>query len=265
MHRLVEHYRSMRACYESDVLVVFDIDGTIVDTRHLILHTLQLFDRSRGSDRFRSLSLDDIDVHETEVVELLARLDLTAEEQAEVVAFYTRHLWTGEAMLAAHHPYRGVMEVIRWFQLQPHTVVALNTGRPEFIRRATLHAMNELGREYRVMFPDELLLMNAGGWGSDVAGAKNAALAALRARGMRVVAVVDNEPENLEAMAHADPSGEVLHLHASTIFLSARRALPRYVSGEHYDLHPFVSESQVRGHVRAGVERRTTPKLLAEF
>jgi hypothetical protein len=251
MHRLVEHYRAMRARHPDEVLaIVFDIDGTIIDTRHLILHTLQLFDRARHTTYFRGLALDQIDVHETEVETLLDRLDLPADVRADVVDFYVRQLWSNEAMLAAHHPYRGVMEVIRWFQLQPRTVVALNTGRPDTIRRATLHAMNELGREYRVTFPDEVLLMNAGGWGADVVGAKNVALAALRDRGMRIVAVVDNEPENLEAMAHADPTGEVLFLHASTIFLSARRALPRSASGERYELHAFVSESELQGHVQ---------------
>jgi hypothetical protein len=67
---------------------------------------------------------------------------------------------------------------------------------------------------------------------------------------MRVVAVVDNEPENLEAMAQADRSGEILFLHASTIFLSARRALPRSVSGANYDLGAFASESELQGHVQ---------------
>jgi hypothetical protein len=199
MHRHVEHYRAMRARHPDDELVVvFDIDGTIIDTRHLIRHALHLFDRSRGTDHFRSLALDDVDVHETEIASLLSRFDLSERENNEVVEFYLRHLWSHDTLLAAHHPYRGVMEVIRWFQLQPRTVVALNTGRPEAIRRTTLMAMNELGREYRVQFRDDLLLMNAGDWGADVIAAKNVALSALRSRGLRVVAVVDNEPENLE-------------------------------------------------------------------
>jgi hypothetical protein len=251
MHRLVEHYRAMRARYPDDELVVvFDIDGTIIDTRHLIRHALHLFDRARGTDHFRSLSLDDVDVHETEIASLLTRFDLSEREHDEIVEFYLRHLWSHDTLLAAHHPYRGVMEVIRWFQLQPRTVVALNTGRPEVIRRTTLMAMNELGREYRVAFRDELLLMNAAGWGADVIAAKNAALGELRSRGLRVVAVIDNEPENLEAMAHEDPTGEVLFLHASTIFLSARRPLPRSASGAEYDLHAFVSEAELQGHVQ---------------
>ena len=64
MHRLVEHYRAMRTRFpDESLVVVFDIDGTIIDTRHLILHTLQLFDRARGTTYFRELAIEDIDVH----------------------------------------------------------------------------------------------------------------------------------------------------------------------------------------------------------
>lgn len=265
MHRLVDHYRQMRRTHPDDELVVvFDIDGTIIDTRHLIRHTLLTYDRVNGTDHFRGLRPDDITVHEAEVVELLEHLDVPTNARAAIVDFYAANLWSQDSLLAAHRPYRGVMEVMRWFQLQHRTSVVLNTGRPESIRRPTLHAMNELGREYRVTFRDDQLLMNPGGWGEAVTDAKVAALEHVWARGMRVVAVVDNEPENLGVMALADTSGEVLFLHASTIFLSARRPVPRSVSGDRYDLHAFVSESELQGHVqlvwddvtdRSGLER----------
>jgi hypothetical protein len=251
MHRHVEHYRAMRARHPDDELVVvFDIDGTIIDTRHLIRHALHLFDRSRGTDHFRSLALDDVDVHETEIASLLSRFDLSERENNEVVEFYLRHLWSHDTLLAAHHPYRGVMEVIRWFQLQPRTVVALNTGRPEAIRRTTLMAMNELGREYRVQFRDDLLLMNAGDWGADVIAAENVALSALRSRGLRVVAVVDNEPENLElaeALEAVVDSGRSLRIDLQSggvlvdevLAAVARSELPRgsvWFNGEFHEL-----------------------------
>ena len=266
MHLLVEHYRSMRSRYPDDTLaVVFDIDGTIVDTRHLIMHTLIAYDRAHGTSLFRSLHVDDVDVHEAEVEALLDRLAIEPDVRSRVVDFYFRNLWTHDALLAAHHPYRGVMEVIRWFQLQRRTVVALNTGRPEQMRAATLTAMNELGREYRVSFADNLLLMNPGGWGQAVVDSKNAAIDELRARGLRIAAIIDNEPENLEAMALADPSDDVLYLHASTIFLSARRNVPRSVSGERYDLRPFVSEEELQGHVQLVWGDITEPGQLQAF
>jgi phosphoglycolate phosphatase-like HAD superfamily hydrolase len=258
MHRLVDHYRATLAAHPHDTLaVVFDIDGTIVDTRHLIRHTLLAYDRSHGTDLFRTLDVDEIDVHEIEIDALLARLDIMPSVHASIRAFYFERLWRHDSMIAAHLPYRGVMEVIRWFQLQDRTVVALNTGRSEAMRHSTLLALNELGREYRVNFADDLLLMNDRG--DAVVRSKVLALDALRARGLRIVAVVDNEPENLEAMAHADPTRDVLFLHASTIFLSARRPVPRSVTGERYDLQPFARHEELAGHVQlvwAGVVDR---------
>ena len=50
-------------------------------------------------------------------------------------------------MLEAHRPFRGVLEVIRWFQLQPNTEVGLNSGRPEDLRAETLTTLNRLGAE----------------------------------------------------------------------------------------------------------------------
>lgn len=251
MHDLVEHYRRMRRDHPCDELVVvFDIDGTIIDTRHLIRHTLLAFDRVNGTKYFRRLGLEDITLHEAAIDELLEQLGIDRQARAAIIDYYAANLWTHESLLAAHRPYRGVMEVIRWFQIQDRTSVVLNTGRPESFRRSTLLAMNELGREFRVAFDDDQLLMNPGGWGEAVTQAKVSALHELWSRGKRVVAVVDNEPENLGAMASADLRSEVLFLHASTIFLSARRAVPRSVSGVRYDLHPFVSQAELQGHVQ---------------
>ena len=61
------------------------------------------------------------------------------------------------ALLAAHRPYQGVLDVIQWFQIQPDKSVALNTGRPEHLRAQTLQSLNALGGEYRVEFSSELL------------------------------------------------------------------------------------------------------------
>ena len=97
-------------------------------------------------------------------------------------------------MLAAHRPYQGVLDVIRWFQIQPDTSVALNTGRPQHLRAQTLQSLNALGEEYRVEFSTELLHMNPRAWKEGVALTKVAALTAFRAAGYRIFAVVDNEP-----------------------------------------------------------------------
>ena len=40
----------------------------------------------------------------------------------------------------AHRPYGDVLEIIRSFQIQPRTSLALNTGQPGTLRDATLAA-----------------------------------------------------------------------------------------------------------------------------
>ena len=63
--------------------------------------------------------------------------------------------WAPGSVLMAHRPYGVVLEVIRWFQIQLRTSVALDTGQPGTLRDATLRRLNELGREYKVALTDE--------------------------------------------------------------------------------------------------------------
>jgi hypothetical protein len=51
-------------------------------------------------------------------------------------------------------------------------------------------------------------------------------------------------------MAEADPAGEILFLHACTLYESARMPTPRTVSGEAYDITALVSEREVPQHVQ---------------
>jgi hypothetical protein len=198
-----QHGRCRGASSGERLLVVFDIDGTILNMRHMRCPVLSADDR-----------------------------------------------WEPAAVLEAHRPCRGVMEVIRWFQLQPSTFVGLNTGRPESLRAATLRSLNALGREYRVHFDNELLQMNSGGWGEDTAAAKVDGLRAFAAAGYRVVAVVDNEPEILEALAASDETGDVLFVHAQTLDESRRVGSPRTVAGDGYDLRSLIAEPDLPQHVQ---------------
>ena len=46
MKKLAQHYEKMRSIYPSDRLIVlFDIDGTILDMRHMVLSVLYSYDR----------------------------------------------------------------------------------------------------------------------------------------------------------------------------------------------------------------------------
>jgi hypothetical protein len=69
-----------------------------------------------------------------------------------------------------------------------------------------------------------------------------------------VVAVVDNEPAIIQAMAEADQTHEILFLHADTIFESQRVVTPRTVRGSTYDLAELVSELVSEEELRRRVQ-----------
>jgi hypothetical protein len=246
MRTLAEHVDRMRSTYPDDELaVVFDIDGTIVDARHLVMHVLLSYDRAHGTNLFHGITVSDVVDHEAHVDEILSRFALADAVLGDVRAWYLEHVRDPEAVAASHRPYQGVLGVIRWFQLQAHTHVVLNTGRAESMRSLTLDSLNALGALHRVSFDPELLFMNGSGAEGDVSSAKVDALEQLWNAGFRVVAVVDNEPEMLQAMSDADRTGEILFLHADTIFASRRKAMPSIVSGSTFGLAGLVDEVEV--------------------
>jgi hypothetical protein len=250
MYRLARHYAAARAAHPHDrLLVVFDIDGTILDMRHMVCRLLVSYDRAHGTDLFRDLRPDDVDVHENDVAAFLRRRGLRDGARDRVLAWYLERRWEPAAVRGAHAAHPDVMAVIRWFQIQPCTSVALNTGRPESLRRDTLASLASLGRGHRVRFAPELLAMNPGGWDADVAASKVAGLRSFAAAGYRTVAVFDNEPDMLRAMAAADRDGEILFLHARTLYES-RRALPAGTpAGQRYDLRTLIGEGDLPDHV----------------
>jgi hypothetical protein len=104
MLALARHFSRLRSAYPAErLLVVFEIDGPIVDYR-----------QQRSSPRHAP---------------------------------------------GTERPHPGVLEVIRWFQLQSSTFVGLNTSRPERMRADTLRSLNALGRDLRVEFDPGLLHM----------------------------------------------------------------------------------------------------------
>lgn len=266
MRSLADHYARERAMSaDARLLVVFDIDGTILDMRHMVRHVLAAYDRAHGTDLFSGLQPDDIDVHENHVDRLLVTRALSPSVRDHVHRWYLDRRWEPSAVLEAHRPYRGVMEVIRWFQLQPSTFVGLNTGRPESLRAETLRSLNALGREYRVRFDDGLLHMAPETSADDIPVAKVEALRAFTGAGYQVLAVVDNEPDNIAAMAAADTTGEVLFLHAQTLYESRRVSTPRTVEGTSYDLRSLITERDLPQHVQIVWHGVNDPANLRQF
>jgi hypothetical protein len=238
MNRLAEKHRTMRETYpEDEVIIVFDIDDTILDLRHMVLHVLQSFDRRHGTGHFQDLELPDITVTEAGVHGMTKKLQIPWREEQRVVSWFREHCWSPPIVRNAHHPFPGAMDVIRWLQAQPRTVVGLNTGRPEVIRKETLQCLRGIGRPHGVAFGDELLFMSRYRWGEKITESKVDGIRYFRESGYRVAAFVDNEPENLRIVGKFDVSGEILLLHADTIFGTERERIPQNaISGRIYDV-----------------------------
>ncbi len=242
MQALSDHYATLRNRYPNDkLLIVFDIDGTIIDMRHIIAHVLQAYDAEHGTSHFAGLVAEAIDVHENFFDDLMSALGVAGPVSKRIEPWYQESLWSSDTINASHRPFPGVMELIRWFQSQPHTEVALNTGRPEHMREATIQSLNAMAREYGVEFESDLLWMNAEDWEDFIPQTKAVGIRDFRKRGYRIVAVIDNEPGNIESMVSADDDGEILFLHADTIFKTPITDTPRTVRGSDYDVTPFLA------------------------
>ena len=200
-----------------DLLVLFDIDGTILDMRHVILHVLRGIDRKLGTSHFSGVKTGDISFHEEQIDLFLDRLSIPVRERTRILSAYRTDFWSPVSVLEGHRPFRGVFRLIRWFQSQPRTFVGLNTGRPEALRFNTLTSLNNLGRAHGVRFRDDLLYMKPDHWTGDLWDVKVCGVEYFRSLGYHPIAMIDNEPENLEALAlHKNGRGMLL-LHADTI------------------------------------------------
>ena len=106
-------------------------------------------------------------------------------------------------LLESQRAYPQAMDVIAHFAAWPGTAVVFSTGRAEELRELTLDTLNRLGARSGVTFSDSLLRMNCRG-SSAVRHAKREALDEYRRAGYRVIAMADNEPDNLDALADYD-------------------------------------------------------------
>ena len=75
MAALADHYENTRQLYPEDrLLILFDIDSTILDMRCMMLAVLQDFDKTHNTYYFHRLEVSGIGVHENEVDILLEAL-----------------------------------------------------------------------------------------------------------------------------------------------------------------------------------------------
>lgn len=238
MRTLGLYYETMRALYPDEkLLIVFDIDGTIIDMRYMVLDALRKFDKISSTGYFKNLELSDIYVDENTIGRLLIGMKLPLNVIVRFQAWYSAYRTSPRAILESHKPFKGVMEVIKWFQERKNTCVALNTGRPENIRGTTLKLLNTIGKDYDVSFKNELLYMNPYDWNTKCTGIKAEGMEYFKSKGYKIFAFIDNEPENLKSVHEKIDTREILLLHASTIYNSSYDMLPKEaVSGNIYDL-----------------------------
>lgn len=267
MSELAAHYEKIKQTHPQDKpLILFDIDGTILDMRYMVHYLLKSYDQIFDTGYFEQLQVADITVHENKIRTFLEGMTIPKEQVDRIVDWFDREVWASTAILEAHRPFGGVLDVIRWFQMQPNTFVGVNTGRLENIRFDTLRSLNKLGQEYKVSFKNKLLFMNPHAWEVPVTEAKIAGVKYFQNLGYRVVAFIDNEPENLQAIANADPDNEILLLHADTIFKSKRAALPsRAVGGNTYSLTGLISHRPLPRHIQFVWHSISNSKDLEHF
>ena len=90
--------KSLSACYEQTqtefpgekLLLLADIDGAIIDMRHLILQLLWAYDREHSTNYFERLKLEDIDVHENDVELLLEEQKLSRRRRKKILSWFSR-------------------------------------------------------------------------------------------------------------------------------------------------------------------------------
>jgi len=143
-----------------------------------------------------------------------------------------------EALVDPARP--GLIEVIRWLQLQPSTFVAMVSDRPPHHRREVLCALDRLGQPMRVRFDPDLVRVGHESPASAVDG--------FRRDGYRVVAVVGRDPTMIGALARADDTGDLLLFHARGP-ADPPVAAPQVIEGEHFDLTTLVGMDDLPSEV----------------
>ena len=221
MKRLSDHYdKVLKNNPAQKLIIVFDIDGTILDLRWYMIYMLQSYDQLHQTSYFEDLEISDVDIAEKDVRQFLESLNLSNKIIASVEQWQKRYYESSAHLLETYRPLQGVMELIRWIQLQPNTYVGLNSARPEHMRSETLDLLNRLGEAFKVRFKSELLYLDDKTNNSSEIQSKLAGFRYFQSKDYRVVAVIDNKPQNLHALGEQLEDKSILMLHTQSVFPS---------------------------------------------
>jgi hypothetical protein len=175
-----------------------------------------------------------------------ARCRATHPEDLALVVCDLDTLWEASARVR-DRPCRGVVDILRWFQFQPLTDVAVIAGGTEADRPAVQARLDELGREYRMAWRPDLVQLPAGD-STDQPADRLDALRAWRGRGAQVAAVLDSDRACVEALGRAGelddaalvPTGDVLAERAAAVAASSAG------SGGHVELVWHQANDEIR-------------------
>lgn len=244
MRDLAFHYDAVKRAYPEDkLMIVFDIDGILMDFRSAALSALQEYDHAHGTMFFNNLICNDIPAGPRDIAGLLKEFALSPREREEIAGWYEANFWRTAFRNGMQKPFHGVMDVIRWFQLQPNTFVGLISGCSEEYRSRTLDALSCMGEEYRVAFSDALLSLNHGLMNPE---SKVQALRYFQECGYRIMAVMESENESLKAISETMQAKEILLLHADSRCCSGCSADETV---KLFDLTELIGEQQIPGHI----------------
>jgi len=241
MKALNLHYGYMKEQYpDSDLMLIFDIDGCINDMQYQLFRALRTFDKLQGTHYFYRLKPDKIKIHEDLLSSFLTQYQLLPVQKEVFLSWYTRYRKSSRVQL---RPMEGVIETICWFQMQSRTAVGLKNICSQDMRQKTIRALKKFGKDYQLKLPKELIYFPQHHSPSESAVES---LSYFRKLGYHVIVFVDSETQSLDAIAGEKDTHDILLLQADTVYRSNDRPVTAAVEkGRSYELRELVHEKDL--------------------
>lgn len=210
-------------------LLLLDIDGTILDIRAAIYHLLKQYDIAHQREFFHKLAPSLMQHAGASIHDVMKKLGISKKIQSAVAQWVDQSFYSQIDLHQQLPMQKGAFELIRWFQMQPMTCVALISGRRQQQLDHLLTMLNRLSAPYGVQFSADMLHLRPDEWPDSVAAHKVACVRKLQKSGYQIVAMLDSEPANLAAVAGADDLQPFFLMHSDTVSLSNPDLLPNHM------------------------------------
>lgn len=130
MTELASHYEKIRDQYPQDRHIIL-FNGTILDSRYMVLHVLQAFDEERSTSFFQRLQASDIKVYGNQVNRPLAELQIPPEDEKEVLDWYNKPRWSSQYIPRRSERTLASTKACSKFQ-PPQSHPAISIGQPKW-------------------------------------------------------------------------------------------------------------------------------------